>query len=76
MRIHYLQHAPFEGLGRMESMLRQKGHLLSRSELYASRDLPSLADFDALIAMGGPMSVNEEEEYPWARVSIGIPRRR
>jgi GMP synthase-like glutamine amidotransferase len=27
--------------------------------------LPSVADFDALIAMGGPMSVNEEVIYPW-----------
>jgi GMP synthase-like glutamine amidotransferase len=65
MRVHYLQHAPFESLGSMEALLRMQGHAISRSALFASPRLPGLADFDALIALGGPMSVNDEGEYPW-----------
>lgn len=65
MRIRYLQHVPFEGLGRMDALLRSRGHSLYPARLYASPALPSLADFDALIAMGGPMSVNDESDYPW-----------
>jgi GMP synthase-like glutamine amidotransferase len=65
MRVHYLQHVPFEGLGRMDALLESRGHSLSASRLFASPELPGLADFDALIAMGGPMSVNDEADYPW-----------
>jgi GMP synthase-like glutamine amidotransferase len=65
MRVHYLQHIHFESLGRMDEMLRSRGHSLSASRLYASPELPGLEDFDALIAMGGSMSVNDEDEYPW-----------
>ena len=28
---------------------------------------PSADDFDAIVAMGGPMSVNDEDEHPWLR---------
>jgi GMP synthase-like glutamine amidotransferase len=65
MRVHYLQHVPFENLGRMEALIRSRGHSLSASRLHASPDLPCLADFDALVAMGGSMSVNDEADYPW-----------
>jgi hypothetical protein len=34
MNIHYLQHVPFEGLGSIESILRENGHILSCSRLY------------------------------------------
>jgi GMP synthase-like glutamine amidotransferase len=29
--------------------------------------LPDLADLDLIIAMGGPMSVNDEVEFPWLK---------
>lgn len=65
MRIHYLQHVPFEGLGSMESVLLARGHQLSCSRLYAGDVLPALTDFDALIVMGGPMGVYDEATLPW-----------
>jgi GMP synthase-like glutamine amidotransferase len=65
MRVHYLQHVSFEGLGRLEDLLLARGCALSRSPLYEAPSLPDAADFDALIAMGGPMSVNDEAEFPW-----------
>jgi GMP synthase-like glutamine amidotransferase len=34
-------------------------------ELDAGEPLPRLEGFDAVVAMGGPMSVNDEDEHPW-----------
>jgi GMP synthase-like glutamine amidotransferase len=65
MRVHYLQHVPFEGLGSIEDWLKTAGHGIDRTRLYASEKLPELAEFDLLILMGGPMSVNDEKEHPW-----------
>ena len=65
MRVHYLQHVPFEGLGSIGPWLESRGYEVTNSQLYASSELPSIDAFDALIAMGGPMSVNDETRYPW-----------
>jgi len=65
MRIHYLQHVPFEGLGSIEAALQHKGHTLSSTQLYSNQRLPAIKDFDWLIIMGGPMSIDDEAEHPW-----------
>ncbi len=65
MRIHYLQHVSFEGLGSMENFFIAKGCELSRTCMYADQSLPSIHEIDALIIMGGPMGVYDEEQYPW-----------
>ncbi|MES2606423.1 MAG: type 1 glutamine amidotransferase [Pseudomonadota bacterium] len=65
MRIHYLQHVPFEGLGSMERALLSRGHQLSCTRLFAGDTLPALTSFDALIVMGGPMGVYDEATLPW-----------
>ena len=65
MRIHYLQHVAFEGLGSMEAELRAGGHELSCTRLFANDTLPAQTDFDALIIMGGPMGVHDEATLPW-----------
>jgi len=65
MRIHYLQHVPFEGLGSMEAELLALGHQLSCTRFYANETIPSQRDFDALIIMGGPMGVHDEVALPW-----------
>lgn len=65
MRAHYLQHVPFEGLGSIESWLHANGYEISATRLFDSEGLPNLQDFDLLVAMGGPMSVNDEKEFPW-----------
>jgi len=67
VKVHHLQHVPFEGLGSMEAVLIEKGHQLSSTHLYANQTLPSLDDVDWLIVMGGPMGIYEEEVYPWLR---------
>lgn len=65
MRAHWLQHVPFEGLGYIEIWLTATGYEVTQTKLFQSEVLPELDAFDLLIAMGGPMSVNDEAEYPW-----------
>jgi len=68
MRVHYLQHVPFEDLGSIEPVLKEKGHQLSATHLYADQPLPLLHDIDWLIVMGGPMGIYQEDIYPWLRM--------
>ncbi len=68
MKIHYIQHASFEHLGSMEVFLRDRGHALSSTHIYAGEVLPPLDTFDWLIIMGGPMNIYHEEAHPWLRV--------
>jgi GMP synthase-like glutamine amidotransferase len=65
MRIHHLQHVPFEGLGSIEAHLLERGDRLSATHLYRNESLPDVDSFDALIVMGGPMGVMDVQEYPW-----------
>jgi GMP synthase-like glutamine amidotransferase len=65
MRAHYLQHVPFEGLGSIEVWLQNAGYDLTSTKLYESGELPEIESIDFLVIMGGPMSVNDEQDYPW-----------
>jgi GMP synthase-like glutamine amidotransferase len=65
MRVHYLQHEPFEGLGSMEAWFRAGGATLRSTHLYRGDALPELASYDWLVLMGGGMSVNDEATLPW-----------
>ena len=65
MRAHYFQHVPFEGLGSIESWLEKTGYEITSTRFYESAELPDLKKIDFLIVMGGPMSVNEEDSFPW-----------
>jgi GMP synthase-like glutamine amidotransferase len=65
MRAHYLQHVPFEGLGSIEPWLDGAGYNTTSTRFFESTRLPDLDEFDLLIVMGGPMSVNDEDEFPW-----------
>jgi len=65
MRAHYLQHVPFEGLGSIEAWLQNAGYEISNTQFFNSGVLPEIEEIDLLVAMGGPMSANDETEYPW-----------
>jgi GMP synthase-like glutamine amidotransferase len=65
MHAHYLQHVPFEGLGSMEPWLEAAGYRITCSRLFESDQLPEPDAIDLLIVMGGPMSINDEDEFPW-----------
>jgi len=65
MRLHWLQHVPFEGLGTIEQWAETKGFGISCTRLFADEQLPGIESFDGLVVMGGPMGVYDHEEHPW-----------
>ncbi len=67
MRIHYLQHVAFEGLGSIADWARSQGASIRYSRMFDNEALPNLADFDWLLVLGGPMNIYEEDLYPWLR---------
>ncbi len=74
MRIHWLQHADFEGLGCISPWLAERGHAVAGAQLHAGETLPDIADFDALIVMGGPMNIYEYATHPWLRTEKALIR--
>jgi GMP synthase-like glutamine amidotransferase len=67
MRIHSIEHEPFEGLANIEVWAKNRGHSISRTLLFNNEELPDMSDFDWLVVMGGSMNIYEEEKYPWLR---------
>lgn len=65
MKIHYLQHVPFENLANIELWARSKNYTISKTLLFNNDALPKTSDFDWLIIMGGPMNIYEDKKYPW-----------
>lgn len=67
LKIHTLQHVPFEGLGCIDQWITTKGHSANYTKLYDNPKFPTLDEFDWLIVMGGPMGVYDEAVYPWLK---------
>lgn len=67
MRVHYLQHVPFEGPGAIGHWAQARGHDLTATRLDLGEPLPAAGEFDRLVVMGGPMSVHDEATLPWLR---------
>lgn len=74
MNVQVLQHVPFEGLGSIETWLSRRGALVHPTRFYQSELLPDLRSVDLVIAMGGPMSVNDERDYPWLKAEKAFIR--
>ena len=65
MKLHYLQHVPFEGIGIIESWAKAKGFEISCTRLFTGEALPTIGSFDWLVVMGGPMGIYDHEVHPW-----------
>ena len=65
MRIHYLQHVPFENPGSILTWAEENNCFVSSTKLYQNDSLPGQKDFDWLVIMGGPMNIYEEKNYHW-----------
>ncbi|MEB2346517.1 MAG: type 1 glutamine amidotransferase [Deltaproteobacteria bacterium] len=65
MRVRVLQHVAFEGPAALAPALSAAGHEVAVTRLDAGEPLPSLAELDWLVVMGGPMSVHDEAHYAW-----------
>jgi len=75
MRAHYLQHVPFEGPGSIETWLQNAGYKITGTKFHESSELPSPNEIDLLVVMGGPMSVNDEDKYPWLALEKELVRK-
>jgi len=65
VRVLVLQHIACEPPGVYEDVLRERGADLHRVELDEGEPLPERRTFDAIVAMGGPMSATDDDELPW-----------
>jgi GMP synthase-like glutamine amidotransferase len=61
------QHAASEHPGSFREVMAARGAAMRPVELDAGEAIPPAADFDALLVMGGPMDVWEEDKHPWLR---------
>ncbi len=65
MNVLVLQHIACEPPGVFEDVLLERGAQISRVELDEGEALPEWQGFDAIIAMGGPMSATDDADLPW-----------
>ena len=65
MRVHIFQHVSFEGIGSIGAWLDRRRVVPSFTRYDAGGTPPPPRDYDALIVMGGPMSVNDGDRHPW-----------
>jgi GMP synthase-like glutamine amidotransferase len=68
-----LKNTPTEGPGTLEDFLREGG-IRHRVVDCAQEAIPGTGDFTALVMLGGPMSVNEEERYPYITKEMELVR--
>lgn len=65
MRIHCIQHVPFETPGSILDWARERNHTVTHTRAWDGGLFPERSGYDLLLVMGGPMSVGDEREYPW-----------
>jgi GMP synthase-like glutamine amidotransferase len=74
MRMAVLQHVEFEGPAAVADWAAARGFPLRVFHLYRDAALPSLADFNMLTVMGGPMSANDDAQLGWLGPEIALVR--
>lgn len=65
VKLHYLQHVPFETPGHILDWAAARGAIVSSTRFHAGESLPDPAVVDAVVVMGGPMGVHDEARFPW-----------
>ena len=69
-----LQHEPNEGLGAWEPVF-QTGRTVTVKNLFAGEKVPQeedLLNFDGIVIMGGPMSANDGDRFPFIRDELAM----
>jgi len=65
IRLHFIQHVPFEGIGYIETFAANNGFKVSGTRVYEKNSFPGPDDYDLLVIMGGPMGAHDERIHPW-----------
>jgi GMP synthase (glutamine-hydrolysing) len=65
MRILVLQHIACEHPGVFSEVMQARGAEQIPVELDRGEPLPDWREFDAVLAMGGPMAAGDEADHPW-----------
>lgn len=65
MRIHVLQHVPYEGPGSIARWAEKNGHTLTTTRFFEGDALPCHDGYDLLMILGGPMSANDDFNVDW-----------
>lgn len=65
MRLLVLQHIACEHPGVFTEVIAERGVEATAVELDEREPLPDWRDFDAVLAMGGPMGAGDDAEHPW-----------
>jgi GMP synthase (glutamine-hydrolysing) len=73
MSILILKNVSSEGPGTIEDHLRENG-IGYRTVDLMTEELPSVENADTLVLMGGPMSVNESDIYPYIKKEVELVR--
>ncbi len=63
-----------EGPGTIEDFLKTKGIPYKIVDLSKGEDIPETKESDTLLMMGGPMSVNEDDIYPYIKKEEALVR--
>jgi len=65
MRFLVFQHVDIEHPGIFRTFWREAGIAWDAVELDDGQPISELTPYDALVVMGGPMDVSQEDEHPW-----------
>jgi GMP synthase-like glutamine amidotransferase len=65
MHVHILQHVAFEGPAAIENWLMHRNCTFTITKFFQGDSLPAQDEFDVLVVMGGPMGVEDCDQYPW-----------
>lgn len=65
MRLLVIQHIACEPPGAYEDEMHARGISFDRVQIDEGQSLPDWRDYDGIVAMGGPMSVNDDARLPW-----------
>jgi GMP synthase (glutamine-hydrolysing) len=63
MKIHIIQHVPFEKPGLILDWIEERGHSYEMIKMYTHDRIPSSEGIYFLVVLGGPMSANDSDEW-------------
>lgn len=65
MRLHFIRHVPYEGLGHVRTWAEARGFEITETRPYERQTFPAPAGLGMLVVLGGPMGACDEDRYPW-----------